>query len=150
MLMKGCKAGVQQMLHVPSPSVVVSTTEEQQRFPVVPRRVFLLTQQSSTVSHQSSCQGGPQHVTRSSHPQEIHTDDSLSGMTQGNCLPLIWELYLHRQTARDEKPPKALLENRAARCTFDAFVRRGKVQRRSPKQHQKQHPINEQRAPATA
>lgn len=61
----------------------------------------------------------------SSRPQEIHTDDSpLRNDTRKFSASYTRAIFT--QTARDKNPPKALLENRAALCTFFVFVCRGK------------------------
>lgn len=139
MLMKGCKAGRQGEPRVACPSVVVSAAEEQQRFPVVPGRVFLSRQHSSTVSHQSSCQGGPQPVTlipptgnphRWLPTQEWHKE----------ILCLLHESCIYTDRLPETKKiSKSFTRKQSCLLHIWSICLQGEVQRRSPKQHQKQH-----------
>lgn len=139
MLLKGCKAGGQGELRVPCPSVVVSAAEEQQRLPVVPGRVFLSRQHSSTVSHQGSCQGGPQPVTHSSHPQEIHMDDSLLRNDARKFSASYMRAAFTQTGCQRQKVSESFTRKQSCLLQIWSICLQGKVQRRSPKQHQKWH-----------
>lgn len=102
-----------------SPLLVISATEEQECFPVVPRCIFLLIQQTSHMSHnrrnvkkKSSSQGGlPTDYTFV--PPTGKPLGWLSAQERRQeilCLFML-ELYLHRQDFQKRKKlPEAVLE----------------------------------------